>query len=160
MTDLKGMLLTEKMVILSSFLLHIEVMLLLPERLSNIAQMLHIAKKMGGHVFIKAVKSGNMEFVEFILGEPRLQKLVNMRSSKGKTALHYAVQKCDPKIVAALLDKKIDLTILGSDGNAAAWELRDALDSAKTLNWVCMFAIGRFFFPLMMWSFCPFCNHR
>ena len=69
-----------------------------------------------------------------------------MRSSKGKTALHYAVQKCDPKIVAALRDKKIDLTILGSDGNAAAWELRDALDSAKTLNWVCMFAIGRYFF--------------
>uniref|UniRef100_A0A0D3HK63 PGG domain-containing protein n=1 Tax=Oryza barthii TaxID=65489 RepID=A0A0D3HK63_9ORYZ len=92
-------------------------------------------KKDGWTCLHKAVKSGNMEFVEFILGEPRLQKLVNMRSSKGKTGLHYAVQKCDPKIVAALLDKKIDLTILGSDGNAAAWELRDALDSAKTLNW-------------------------
>ncbi|BAT13450.1 Os11g0251400, partial [Oryza sativa Japonica Group] len=92
-------------------------------------------KKDGWTCLHKAVKSGNMEFVEFILGEPRLQKLVNMRSSKGKTALHYAIQKCDPKIVAALLDKKIDLTILGSDGNAAAWELRDALDSAKTLNW-------------------------
>uniref|UniRef100_A0A0D9XQX0 Uncharacterized protein n=1 Tax=Leersia perrieri TaxID=77586 RepID=A0A0D9XQX0_9ORYZ len=93
-------------------------------------------KRDGWTCLHEAVRSGNTEFVQFILGKPQLQKLINMRGSNGKTALHYAVMKCNPTMVAALLDKEIDLTILSTDGNAAAWELQGATDNAKTLNWV------------------------
>lgn len=90
----------------------------------------------------EAVCRGHTEFVEFILREPQLRKLVNMRDGDGKTALHYAVQKCNPKIVAALLfHKDIDFTMLDNTGNEAAWELRNATDYAKTLNWVRMLSI-------------------
>ncbi|RLM69413.1 protein ACCELERATED CELL DEATH 6-like isoform X1 [Panicum miliaceum] len=51
-----------------------------------------------------AVWSQQTEFVEFVLGSPQLGKLVNMRNKNdGATALHLAVHKCNPKMVAALL---------------------------------------------------------
>lgn len=89
----------------------------------------------------EAVDAGQTKFAEFILGVPQLRKLVNMRDDKGKTALHYAVQKCNPKIVAALLSHKdTDTTLIDKGGLPAAWELRNTTDRAKTLNWneVCM----------------------
>ncbi|KAM0859632.1 hypothetical protein ACQ4PT_047063 [Festuca glaucescens] len=89
----------------------------------------------------EAVDAGQTKFAEFILGVPQLRKLVNMRDDKGKTDLHYAVQKCNLKIVAALLSHKdTDTTLVDKGGLPAAWELRNTTDSAKTLNWneVCM----------------------
>ncbi|KAL5204496.1 hypothetical protein ABZP36_009367 [Zizania latifolia] len=65
---------------------------------------------------------------------PHLHKLVNMRDYEGRTALHYAVRKCDPKIVAALLSHRgIDVMVEDNLGNPAGWVLRTA--NAKTLNW-------------------------
>ncbi|CAL4985138.1 unnamed protein product [Urochloa decumbens] len=83
-----------------------------------------------------AVLSEQAEFVEFVLHSPQLCKLVNMRDSNGDTALHLAVQKCNPKIVAALLlHQDIDVTVLNNNGNPANWTLWDSTDHAKTLNW-------------------------
>ncbi|CAN6380937.1 unnamed protein product [Urochloa humidicola] len=83
-----------------------------------------------------AVLSEQAEFVEFVLRSPQFCKLVNMRDSDGDTALHLAVQKCNPKIVAALLlHQDIDVTVLDNNGNPANWTLLNSTDHAKTLNW-------------------------
>ncbi|RLM69726.1 protein ACCELERATED CELL DEATH 6-like isoform X1 [Panicum miliaceum] len=85
----------------------------------------------------EAVCHGRMDFVEFVLESPQLRKLVNMRDANGRTALHHAVQRCNPKIVTALLlNKDIDFTIMGNNSRAAIWELYHAIDHAKTLNWL------------------------
>jgi hypothetical protein len=90
----------------------------------------------------EAVEAGQTKFAEFILGTPQLRKLINMRDGKGKTALHYAVQKCNPRIVAALLSHMdTDTTLLDKGGLPAVWELRNTTDRAKTLNWVCIYVI-------------------
>ncbi|XP_037470745.1 ankyrin-1-like, partial [Triticum dicoccoides] len=58
-----------------------------------------------------AIDQDHVEFVEFILRTPQLRKLINMRDVYGKTALHYAVQSCNPKMVAALLSHEdIDIS--------------------------------------------------
>ena len=89
-----------------------------------------------------AVAYEQTEFVEFVLGSPQLGKLVNMQvKNDGRTALHLAVEKCNPKMVAALLrHPDIDATVMNSVGNPAAWTLFGAIDHAKTLNWVRIFA--------------------
>uniref|UniRef100_A0A0E0BHG1 Uncharacterized protein n=1 Tax=Oryza glumipatula TaxID=40148 RepID=A0A0E0BHG1_9ORYZ len=91
----------------------------------------------------EAIEHGHDEFVEFILGAPQLGKLINMRDREGKTALHYAVRKCNPKVVAALLRKgaRIDCSMLDQKGDPAIWELSKVMQHAKTLNWVCMFSV-------------------
>ena len=85
----------------------------------------------------EAVCNGQMEFVEFVLGSEQLRKLVNMRDIEGRTPLHHAVMKCNPRMVAALLSHEgIDITMFANNGRSATWELSDATDHAKTLNWV------------------------
>ncbi|OEL15505.1 Ankyrin repeat-containing protein [Dichanthelium oligosanthes] len=84
-----------------------------------------------------AVFYGQTEFVNFILVSQQLRKLINMRDeSSGETALHFAVRKCHPKIVAALLNHPdIDITVLSKRGQTPTWVLFNAADHAKTLNW-------------------------
>lgn len=83
-----------------------------------------------------AVYNGHTEFVQFILKTPQFQQLVNMRDSKGKTALHYAIEKCNPRIVADLLScKGIDTTILDSDCKSAASQLLGIANLEKSLDW-------------------------
>uniref|UniRef100_A0ACD5XAB1 Uncharacterized protein n=1 Tax=Avena sativa TaxID=4498 RepID=A0ACD5XAB1_AVESA len=83
-----------------------------------------------------AVRYDQAEFVKFVLKTPLLRKLVNVQDNKGKTALHYAVQKCNPRVVVALLSHEdIDATVLDNDGLSAAWELKYVVTNAKTLNW-------------------------
>jgi ankyrin repeat protein len=85
----------------------------------------------------EAVSQGHMEFVEFILKTPQFREVVNMQDKMGQTALHYAVKKCNPKMVAALLSHpNIDVTVLDRKGNSATWMLGSAANYAKTLNWV------------------------
>jgi ankyrin repeat protein len=85
-----------------------------------------------------AVSYQQTEFVDFVLGLPQSGRLVNMRTKDGDTALHLAVQKCNPKMVAALLlHPGIDVTVLNNNGNPANWALPKHL--AKTLNWVRIF---------------------
>ncbi|KAM3355363.1 hypothetical protein ACQJBY_025877 [Aegilops geniculata] len=82
-----------------------------------------------------AVYEDHVEFTEFILRTPQLRKLVNMQDMNGKTALHLAVEKCNPKIVAALLSHEdIDTTVVDKKGEPPAWELL-YVDHANTLNW-------------------------
>ncbi|XP_062198202.1 ankyrin repeat-containing protein NPR4-like [Phragmites australis] len=84
----------------------------------------------------EAISEGHENFVEFILRAPQLQKIVNMRNRNGDTALHIAVQKCNPKIVSALLlHQDIDVTVVNNIGNPATWQLSAVSDHAKTLNW-------------------------
>ncbi|VAH22255.1 unnamed protein product [Triticum turgidum subsp. durum] len=81
------------------------------------------------------------EFADFILRTPQLRKVINMQDNQGKTPLHYAVQSCNPKIVAALLSHEdIDVTMIDNNGDPATWELWKVIQNAKTLNWneVCM----------------------
>jgi len=88
-----------------------------------------------------AVFFGHMEFVKFILGSKHLRKLINMRDESGETALHFAVRKCNPKMVAALLHHQdIDITVISKTGQTATWVLFNAADHAKTLNWVRIFS--------------------
>ncbi|VAH86503.1 unnamed protein product [Triticum turgidum subsp. durum] len=68
-----------------------------------------------------AVWYDQVEFAEFIMRTSQLRKLVNMQDMNGRTALHGAIQKCSPKMVAALLSQKGIDTIV--------------IDNAKTLNW-------------------------
>lgn len=86
-----------------------------------------------------AVRFDQAEFVEYVLRTPILRKVVNVQDNNGKTALHYAVQKCNPRMVVALLcHEDIDATVLDNAGNSAAWELSNIVGNAKTLNWVRM----------------------
>uniref|UniRef100_A0A453GWU6 Uncharacterized protein n=1 Tax=Aegilops tauschii subsp. strangulata TaxID=200361 RepID=A0A453GWU6_AEGTS len=76
------------------------------------------------------------EFVEFVLRTPILRKLVNMQDKNGRTALHLAVARCNPRAVAALLSHvDIDATLLDNKGDIAAWELYSVMKNAKTINW-------------------------
>ncbi|KAG2560985.1 hypothetical protein PVAP13_8KG114600 [Panicum virgatum] len=83
----------------------------------------------------QAVWREKTEFVEFVLGLPHLRKLVNMRDSDGDTALHLAVLKWNPKMVAALLlYQDIDVTVENNEAADATYRL--SVDTkAKTLNW-------------------------
>lgn len=102
----------------------------------------------------EAVLSGHENFVEFILRAPQFRKIVNMGDSKGDTALHHAVQMCNPKMVSALLlHQDIDVTVLNNVGDTATWKLSGVTDHAKTLNWVRMFS--PFVGPLKtLWTRC------
>ncbi|KAF7040811.1 hypothetical protein CFC21_050686 [Triticum aestivum] len=85
-----------------------------------------------------AIWNDQPEFVEFVLRTPTLRRLVNVQDNNGLTALHYAVRKCNPRIVAALLSHvDIDATLLDKDGDSAIWELSgtNVMQTAKTLNW-------------------------
>ncbi|CAM0885549.1 unnamed protein product [Alopecurus aequalis] len=85
-----------------------------------------------------AILNDHMEFLEFVLGTPILHKLVNMQDNYGQTALHHAVNKCNPRMVATLLSHKdIDVTVLSNSGGSASWVLmtKGAIENAKTLNW-------------------------
>ncbi|XP_020163572.1 uncharacterized protein [Aegilops tauschii subsp. strangulata] len=83
-----------------------------------------------------AVKNGHLEFVKFILQTRQLRKLINMQDKVGRTALHYAVEQCDPRLVAALLSHgSIDPTILDNRGNSAASQLSSITIVDKTLDW-------------------------
>ncbi|KAM0860091.1 hypothetical protein ACQ4PT_046753 [Festuca glaucescens] len=90
-----------------------------------------------GETFLHvAVQKDHAEFVEFVLKTPLLRKVVNMQTSKGKTALHYAIRKCNPRIVIALLSHEdIDATVQDDRGNSAFWDLSGVMENAKTLNW-------------------------
>ncbi|WVZ64180.1 hypothetical protein U9M48_013742, partial [Paspalum notatum var. saurae] len=82
----------------------------------------------------KAVGNEHTEFVEFVLRSPQLARLVNMRDSNGNTPLHLAVNKCNPKMVGALLrHPHTDVSVLNNHCNTAKWKLPD--NHAKTLNW-------------------------
>ncbi|XP_078153110.1 protein ACCELERATED CELL DEATH 6-like [Carex rostrata] len=82
----------------------------------------------------EAIIQDQEEFVGFIMGNRQLDKLINMRDNNGNTALHYAVQKCNPRIVRSLLAHgEIDVRIYDSNGLPAFWRL--ITDSAKSLKW-------------------------
>jgi ankyrin repeat protein len=84
-----------------------------------------------------AVWNDQPEFVEFVLRTPILRKLVNVQNNNGSTALHLAVRKCNPRVVAALLSHvDIDATLLDDVGTTPARELAWDNLNAKTLNWV------------------------
>ena len=71
--------------------------------------------KPNGTCLHEAVWQGQMEFVDFVLGLPQFGRHINMRNKDGDTALHLAVQKCNPKMVAALLlHPDIDVTVLNN----------------------------------------------
>lgn len=86
----------------------------------------------------QAVYYNRMNFVKFVLEKHSvLRKLVNMQDNKGDSALHLAVEKCNPKMVRALLGHPdIDITAINKYGCAAIWELFLTADNyAKTINW-------------------------
>ncbi|WVZ49506.1 hypothetical protein U9M48_000860, partial [Paspalum notatum var. saurae] len=100
-----------------------------------------------------------MEFVQFILEENSgLRKLVNMQLQVkaertvrdgdtvqvvpllqySDTALHLAVEKCNPDMVSALPHHPdIDITVIDKDNCAAIWRLAESESKnyAKTINW-------------------------
>ncbi|XP_037418734.1 ankyrin repeat-containing protein ITN1-like [Triticum dicoccoides] len=94
-------------------------------------------RQAGGWTWLHtAAANENEEFAEFILRTPQLGQVINMQDDKGKTALHYAVKKCNPRIVVALLSHPdIDVAVQDNGANSAAWELWKTTDHAKTLNW-------------------------
>ncbi|KAL6658576.1 hypothetical protein ACP70R_004162 [Stipagrostis hirtigluma subsp. patula] len=82
----------------------------------------------------QAVASGQVEFVKFVLGSQQLQKLINVQDKYGDTALHDAVKKCNPEIVAALLlHQDRDFTILNKNGTPPNWILSIVPNYAKKL---------------------------
>ena len=88
----------------------------------------------------EAVSNVHMDFAEFVVYSPQLRKLINMQASNGDTALHLAVEKCNPKMVTTLLlHQDIDVTVLNNINQAATWKLSGAYTNAKTLNWVRIF---------------------
>ncbi|KAJ1257079.1 hypothetical protein BS78_K221700 [Paspalum vaginatum] len=84
-----------------------------------------------------AVKSDQMEFVNFVLTSKQLRKLVNMRDDiRGQTALHLSVRDSRPHMVKALLrHRDIDVTVLTNNGTPATWVFNNAIKSAKSLHW-------------------------
>ncbi|KAJ3698940.1 hypothetical protein LUZ61_002645 [Rhynchospora tenuis] len=90
----------------------------------------------GWTILHEAAQQGHERFVEFILKTPQLHNLINMRDKMGETALHIAVRNCNPKIVRLLLaHKAIDFTAVNNKGDPPEWQLGDATEQAKTLNW-------------------------
>jgi ankyrin repeat protein len=94
-------------------------------------------KTNGDTLLHQAVQADQEEFVKFVLKTPLLRKVVNMQNNNGTTALHNAVQNCNPRIVVGLLShENIDVTVLDKLGSPAAWQLWGFIENAKTLNWV------------------------
>jgi len=93
----------------------------------------------------EAVHSGHTEFVEFVMGSQQLRnKLVNMRSEDGKTALHYAVEKCNPRILQALLlnHTTTDFTMISSYGREpSSGLLTEKEPPNKISDWVRLLSI-------------------
>ncbi|WVZ49470.1 hypothetical protein U9M48_000828 [Paspalum notatum var. saurae] len=103
------------------------------------------SNKIGKPCLHEAVYHNQMEFVQFILEEnSSLRKLVNMQLMVevehelryDGTALHLAVEKCNPKMVRALLHHPdIDITVINEKNCAAIWKLSHSDNYAKTINW-------------------------
>ncbi|KAK1670867.1 hypothetical protein QYE76_059026 [Lolium multiflorum] len=94
------------------------------------------SKEDGKTLLHVAALHNNAKFVEFVLKTPLLRRLVNVQDNEGKTALHYAVQECNPRVVVALLSHEdVDATLLDNSGFSAAWGLSGVMGNAKTLNW-------------------------
>jgi len=87
-----------------------------------------------------AVEEDQIKFVEFILEKnSKLGKLVNMLDGNGDSALHLAVEKCNPKMVSALLGHPdIDISVINENACTAIWKLNEFEDLSKTINWVRM----------------------
>ncbi|OEL14239.1 hypothetical protein BAE44_0024742 [Dichanthelium oligosanthes] len=86
----------------------------------------------------EAVSQNRMKFVKFILQKnSKLCKLVNIQDDDGNTALHVAVEKCNPEMVSVLLGHPhIDINATNKNGEAAVWKLYQVDDEVKTINWV------------------------
>ncbi|KAM0826053.1 hypothetical protein ACQ4PT_069140 [Festuca glaucescens] len=87
-----------------------------------------------------AVRNSRLEFVKFIMTIPQLGELVNLQDKHGRTALHYAVENCDPGLVAVLLShKSVDTTLTDNDGKSAASQLSGIANEDNLLDWVEVF---------------------
>lgn len=63
-----------------------------------------------------AAKYGQTSTVRYILGQPRLEKLINKRDHAGNTPLHCAAMHSQPAaLIALLLDERIDTLILNHE---------------------------------------------
>jgi ankyrin repeat protein len=92
----------------------------------------------------EAVLKNRMKFVEFILKESKLSKLINMQDNDGNTALHLAVQECNTKMVGALLrHPHIDISVVNNGNCAPIWKLNELDNYVKTINWVHIHALLR-----------------
>jgi len=62
-----------------------------------------------------------------------------MLDGNGDSALHLAVEKCNPKMVSALLGHPdIDISVINENACTAIWKLNEFEDLSKTINWVRM----------------------
>ncbi|KAF3341470.1 Ankyrin repeat-containing protein [Carex littledalei] len=87
------------------------------------------------HVAIKNEKS---DFVNYILREPLLQRLINQADNTGSLPLHHAADMCDPKLIRSLLTDEIDRhdqTAVNVGSYTAVHNVTVQTALSKTLKW-------------------------
>lgn len=83
-----------------------------PEELLNLKERQNIL-----HI---AAKYGRASTVECILGDPKLEKLINAKDKEGNTPLHVATLQWQPKVLFYLTrDKRVDLKLVNNKNSTA-----------------------------------------
>ncbi|KAF3341460.1 ankyrin repeat-containing protein [Carex littledalei] len=93
------------------------------------------------HVAIKNEKS---DFVNYILREPLLQRLINQADNTGSLPLHRAAEVCDPKLIRSLLTDEIDRhdqTAVNVGSYTAVHNVTVQTALSKTLKWIESFTL-------------------
>ncbi|XP_030930992.1 protein ACCELERATED CELL DEATH 6-like [Quercus lobata] len=74
----------------------------------------------GQNILHVAATTGELNVVNYILKTPGLESLINDTDKDGNTPLHLATMHWHPKLVSAFTwDKKVDLTLINSEGLTA-----------------------------------------
>lgn len=67
-----------------------------------------------------AAKYGRVSVVKYILGNPKLEKLINMKDEKGDTPLHVATKNWQPGVMLSLTrDTRVNLGLVNHDNSSA-----------------------------------------
>ncbi|KAK4420891.1 protein ACCELERATED CELL DEATH 6 [Sesamum alatum] len=101
----------------------------------------------GLNILHLAARNGRYNIVRYILSNPALEKLINMKDRNGNTPLHLATKEWHPRIVSALTwDKRVDVKIVNDDGmtalDVAEYYMKYNSQFRQRLTWAALKAAG------------------
>ena len=107
------------------------------EILKTCPDSVYTANKHGFNALHEAIYHEQPDFIDYIIRSPLLRKLINQASNNGDLALHFAANKCDPKLLRSLIYYEgQDCTAINVLNQSALCLVYKKTDSWKTLIWV------------------------
>ncbi|KAL7152049.1 hypothetical protein ABFS83_04G071800 [Erythranthe nasuta] len=108
----------------------------------------------GRNILHVAAENGRYNMVSYVLKNPGLEELINMKDKHGSTPLHLATVNWHPRIVSALTwDKRVDIKLNDDEGmtalDAAERDMSDNPPFRQRLTWAALESAGT---PRYVWQ--------